>query len=141
MIPVVKTYRRYPSILNELLNDQMVGGRVEKHCHSIPVNIKEVENEYEISLSAPGLSREDLKVSIDKNTLTISYEKPEEKENKKTEKFIRKEFSIKSFKRSFELPENSEIEKISAKNENGILYVSIPKKAKVEIPVQKIEVK
>lgn len=138
---MIRTYRRYPSIIDELLNDQMVGGRIEKQCSTshVPVNISEEEGKYEISVYAPGISREDLKVSVEKNTLAISYQKTQA-ENEK-ESYIRKEYEVESFERSFELPENTEMDNIAAEHKNGILHITIPKKAKVEIPVQEIEVK
>ncbi len=142
MRPIVRTYKRYPNIIDELLNDHVVGGRVEKSCSpsSVAVNIKKTETEYEIHLSAPGLSKEELKVAVDNNVMTISHDhKTEEKSNDGV--FIRKEFEVGSFNRSFELPENVDAESISARHENGILKIAIPKKEKVEIPVKDIEVK
>jgi HSP20 family protein len=119
----------------------MVGGRIEKQCSTslVPVNISEEEGKYKISVFAPGISREDLKVSVEKNTLAISFQKTQAEDEK--ESYIRKEYEVQSFERSFKLPENAEIVNIAAEHKNGILHITIPKKAKVEIPVQEIEVK
>jgi HSP20 family protein len=92
------------------------------------VNLKETKNEYCIEVAAPGLNKEDFKVSYDDGMLTISSEKQQEKEEKEGEKVTRREFSYESFQRSFTVPEDVvNTEKISAKYENGILYVTLPK--------------
>lgn len=90
------------------------------------VNISEVENAYQITMMAPGLNKSDFKVALEDNILTISYEKQEEK-SEETPKYIRKEFSMKSFKRSFTLNENLNAEAITATYENGLLTLTIPK--------------
>lgn len=91
------------------------------------VNIKEVDTAYNIEMAVPGFKKEDFKISLDRNVLTISSEKKEEKEDK-NEKFTRREYNYQSFSRSFTLPENSNAENISAEYKDGILKVSIPKK-------------
>ncbi|GBL35639.1 spore protein SP21 [Filimonas sp.] len=80
---------------------------------------------------APGLSKSDFKIALEDNLLTVSYEKSEEK-TEDTEKFIRKEFSIKSFKRSFTLNESLKSDEISATYENGLLTVHVPKAEETE---------
>ncbi len=140
MIPVVRTYRRNPVYLNNILNDEYCGGKMEAHAQS--VNVTENENNYRIDLVAPGYERNEIKVTIDKNKLSIASNaenKTEKEENQ--EKFIRREFTKLPFKRTFELPENSDLENIEASHKNGILSITIAKKAKVEIPVQEIKVK
>ena len=91
-----------------------------------PVNIVETANAYSLQVSAPGMDKADFNVKLDGNLLTISAEKKEETkdENAKT---IRKEFSYKAFKRSFTLDEKINSANISAKYENGILHVELPK--------------
>ncbi len=92
------------------------------------VDVYETENSVEIEMEAPGIDEKDLKVKLEDSTLTISgernYEKKEEKHN-----YYRMERSYGSFKRSFLLPDNVDKDAIKAKYENGILKVSIPKKA------------
>lgn len=91
------------------------------------VNITENENGYEVSLAAPGLKKDDFKIAVDGNMLTISSEKEENKEEKE-KKFTRKEYSYSSFRRSFTLPEEINREKIAAGYEEGVLKIALPKK-------------
>ena len=106
------------------------------------VNIKEDNNGFEVELAAPGFDKGDFKVELDKSVLTISSEKKVEKETKEGQQFTQKEFSYQSFCRSFALPSIVEADKISAKYDNGILRVSIPKKEEAKPkPAKKIEIK
>ena len=96
---------------------------------SVPaVNVKETEKGFDIELAAPGLSKNDFKITVDNRVLTISSEKQEEKEQKEKE-YTRKEFSYSSFSRSFALPENVNEDGIKATYDNGLLNVSLLKKA------------
>lgn len=99
------------------------------------VNVKENEKEFSLEVAAPGLQKEDFKVELNENILSISAEKKTEiNETNEQTKFTRKEFSYASFKRSFTLDEESvDAENIVAKYENGILHVVIPKKVKTEV--------
>lgn len=92
------------------------------------VNIIETDDAYHLSLNAPGRTKSDFVINVEKGILTISYEKPTQKEESKY-KIIRKEFAYRSFKRSFSLDENINSETIEAKYENGVLQLLLPKKA------------
>lgn len=91
------------------------------------VNISENKENFQISLAAPGMKKEDFRVEVDGNMLTISSEKEETKEQKE-EKYSRKEYNYASFTRSFALPDLVEREKIDARYNNGILEIKLPKK-------------
>ena len=91
------------------------------------VNIMETEKEFRMEMAAPGLEKKDFHITVENNMLTISCEKKEENMEKK-ENYTRREFSFNSFKRSFNLPENSLPEKIDARYENGLLMIMLPKK-------------
>lgn len=106
------------------------------------VNIKEDKDGFEVEMSAPGLDKKDFKIEINNKVLTISSEKTVENEAKEGEQFTRREFSYQSFNRSFTLPETVEDNRIKAKYEKGILYVSIPKKEEAKPkPVRQIDIK
>lgn len=105
------------------------------------VNIKETDHDFQIELAAPGLSKEDFKIELDKQLLTISAEKKTEQEEKE-EKYSRREFNYQSFSRTFTLPSNVvESEKTGASYRDGILYISVPKKESAKPqPVKSIAV-
>ena len=99
------------------------------------VNVKETNDAYKVDVAAPGLKKEDFKINLENNILTIKAEKETKQEEKdENNKFRRKEFSYTSFQRSFSLPDIIEEEKIQAKYENGILCITVPKK---EIAIKK----
>ncbi len=100
------------------------------------VNITEDEKAVTLELAAPGLTKEDLKVDLNKQVLTISAEKKEDTETKKPN-YLKREFSYHSFKRSFNVSEDIEVSAIKASYENGILYVILPKKEKGNEPSTK----
>lgn len=105
------------------------------------VNIKENKDSFEVEMSAPGFEKNDFNVELDHQLLTISSERRTEKEEKEDEHFTRREFSYQSFSRSFTLPESADNEQISAKYENGILTLSIPKKDEAKVkPIKQIEI-
>lgn len=91
------------------------------------VNIRENGTHFNIEVAAPGFVKNDFKINVEENILTISVEKEEEK-NEEHERFARKEYAYNSFSRSFTLPENSNGDKLEAHYENGILRLMLPKK-------------
>ena len=105
------------------------------------VNIRENEELFMIEMAAPGLTKESFKVNFERNRLIISSELKEEK-NENGDKYSRHEFSYQSFQRSFVLPEGIvDGDKISAKYNNGILLVSIPKREEVKPkPAREIDI-
>jgi HSP20 family protein len=120
--PVRKTI---DNVFDELFNN--IPTRWNEGSNTAPVNIHEAADGYHLEVSAPGLNKEDFNVSVDKGLLTISYEK---KEEKSTEEFktVRREFSQRSFKRSFTVDELVDVDNIQAKYENGVLKLFLPKK-------------
>jgi HSP20 family protein len=92
------------------------------------VNIKENTEAFVVEMAAPGMVKEDFKIELNNDLLTISSEKKNEHETKEGETYTRREYSYQSFSRSLTLPKTVDAEKISAKYENGILILSIPKK-------------
>lgn len=98
------------------------------HLMSLPaVNIAENKNDYQLTLAAPGMKKDDFKIDIEGNMMTISSEKEEEREEEKN-KFTRKEYSYSSFSRSFTLPDEVNYEKIDASYVDGVLKLMLPKK-------------
>ena len=106
---------------------------------TVPTNIYESNDGYHVDLLVPGRNKEDFKVNIDKDLLTISYEKPAAEQNSAV-KTIRKEFGFKNFKRSFHLDEKVNTENIQAKYENGVLKFFLPKKEEVKVAPKEIAI-
>lgn len=105
------------------------------------VNIKESNDEFEVEMAAPGLTKNDFNIELNNNVLTISSNKKVENETKSGQQFSRREFSYQSFSRSFSLPNIVEGDKIEAKYENGVLRIMIPKKEEAKPkPARAIEV-
>ena len=108
--------------------------------HSAPVNVIQNESGYQLEVVAPGFNKEDFKIQLENNVLTIWTEAKAE-EDEKEEKFVRREYSFQSFKRSFTIDENSiDSEAISAQYVNGILIVNLPKKENVKPSAKQITI-
>ena len=145
MVPVRRNQNWLPGIFNDFLGSEWL---TERHNSTAPaVNILEDENEYKVDVAAPGMTRDDFKVHVNKdNELIITMEKrAEQKEEDKKHKgtYLRREFSYTQFQQSLLLPDNVEREKIAARVENGVLTIGIPKKKEAEAAVaaRQIEVK
>ncbi len=108
-----------------------------KDCGCLPaVNILEDENAFELHFSAPGFAKDDFKINLENDTLTISSEKKEEKEES-GKNFTRKEFYHGAFSRSFSIPQTINREEIGAEYESGILKVLLPKKEEAKANLSK----
>lgn len=91
-----------------------------------PVNVLESESSFDLELIAPGKTKEDFEISISDQTITIRSEEISDEENDDTN-YTRKEYSYRSFTRSFSLPQHCKSEDIKASYENGVLKITIPK--------------
>jgi len=106
------------------------------------VNIAESENEYHIELAVPGLKKDDFKVNLEKNILSISAEtKSENEESSQDKKYNRREYSYNSFVRTFTLPDSADYSNISAEYIDGILKVSVAKKEEAKIQSREISIR
>ena len=114
-----------PTLFNELMN-------WNDTTYSTPrMNIMETKDNYKLELCIPGLTKEDVKLSIDaEGNLVVEMvkeNKSEKNENKEEMRYLRHEFSVEHFRQTVMLPEDIHKEQISAKVENGILDIVIPK--------------
>ena len=114
-----------PTLFNELMN-------WNDTTYSTPrMNIMETKDNYKLELCIPGLTKDDVKLSIDaEGNLVVEMSKEtknEKKENKEEMRYLRHEFSVEHFRQTVMLPEDIHKEQISAKVENGILDIVIPK--------------
>lgn len=117
-----------PAYWDDFFNDSFFNGTAPAGCKntSPAVNITEDDNLFLIEVAAPGLAREDFKINLENDILTISSEQKEEKEEN-GRRYVRREFSFSAFKRSFQLPETIDADNIKANHSAGILRVELPK--------------
>ena len=142
MLPSLRSTRTtWPGFVEEFFNGDLFPRFPEPESRSIPaVNITEGKEDFRIEVAAPGLDKEDFRITLENNILTISSEKQEKKEEA-DEKVMRREFSYSSFNRSFTLPSTINSEKIKAAHKDGILNVTIPKKDEAkEKPAREIKI-
>lgn len=150
MLPMKKTQAWLPSIFNDLLGNEWVA-RVNDAAPSM--NIIECDERYRVEIATPGMTKDDFTVEIkNENQLEVTMEKKcecttDDKAKKKMEcgcdeaaqekmdsvhgKYLRREFAYSQFRQTLILPDNTDKAKISAKQENGILTIFIPKKKSV----------
>ena len=138
--PVNKSFNNFMddffAAVPSILRDDLIAPNFRSFT---PVNVKETESEYVLEVVAPGFQKEDFKIDLDNNTLTVSAEKKEETEDK-NEKFVRKEFKQQSFSRSFTIDEYVDAENIVAKYLNGVLTLNLAKKQPVKPSTKQITV-
>lgn len=133
MLPAARRYNQnwLPSIFNDFFDNDWM----ERTNATAPaINVLENEKSYELELAAPGMTKDDFKVTLDEDgDLVINMEKKEEsKEEKKRSHYLRREFSYTKFQQTMLLPEDADKENIGASVENGVLKVNIPKIQRVE---------
>ena len=110
-----------------------------KSCsEKIATNVFETENEFKIELVLPGFKKEDVQINVQNNLLTIKVENEAKVEKQDVYKYAHREFDTFNFEKQYRIPKSVDGEKISAKFENGILIVELPKKeeAKEKDPVE-----
>lgn len=107
---------------------------------SIPVEVRDKKDEYDVRAELPGVKKEDLDIEINDNYLTISATKSEEK-NEEEKTYKKSEFSYGEFSRTLYLPQDVDTDKIDAKLEHGVLKLIIPKLNKEDKSIKKITVK
>ena len=104
------------------------------------VNSRETSDAYYIEIDLPGVKKEDIEIDVKDNVLTVSGER-KVKDEMKEENYYKIESRYGKFVRSFTLPKNANIDKISANSENGVLEIKIPKLEAVKKEPKKIEIK
>ena len=114
--------RQFSDLLDEVMEDALSMGRGT----FVPeLNVYETDGEFEITLALPGMSKDDITISLEDHTLVISGERSFEEEEERT--YHRVESGFGKFERSLPLPNNIDTENINASYENGVLSISIPK--------------
>jgi HSP20 family protein len=128
----------FNDIFESFFNDSFFSDRMISRVPA--VNISETEGEYHIELAAPGLKKEDFKISLDRNLLNISAERKSE-HHEENKKYNKREYSYSSFVRSFALPDSADDARIEAEYTDGILNVNVAKKEEAKMVARQISVK
>ncbi len=141
----MKFSNQFPSVFDRFLDNDMFNWNFNNFAatnSTLPtVNIKENVDGFIVEMAAPGLVKENFKIELNNSLLTISSEVSNENKTSENERYTRREHNYQSFSRSFTLPGSVNREAISAKYENGILIVSIPKSEEAKPkPKRQIEI-
>lgn len=124
-------FNEFPAAVNKTVREDVL--------NFPPVNIIEKTDKYLLSVAAPGFEKADFNIKLDANTLTISTEK-KEITTEENDKLIRKEFGFKAFRRSFTIDEKIDAANITARYENGILAIELPKKEVAKAETKEINI-
>lgn len=128
----------FNDVFESVFNDSFISDRLTTKVPA--VNIAETENDFHIELAAPGLKKEDFKISLDKYVLSISAEKKSEN-TQEDKRYNKREYSYTSFVRSFTLPETADQENINAEYADGILTIKVAKKEEAKSLTREISIK
>ncbi|MDZ4121180.1 MAG: Hsp20/alpha crystallin family protein [Candidatus Cloacimonadaceae bacterium] len=126
------------SLFDEFFNRYFEEDNTEENTRSMAMDIVEHEKDFELLANLPGFKKDDVKISVHDNQLMIEAKMSEQKEEKKGTVYRCERYSG-SYRRNLLLPENADIAKISARMEDGVLKLSIPKKE--PSPKQEIVIK
>ena len=126
MLPMITRRNYKPLTLSDFLNEDFFPTFTRSSTSLPAVNIREDEKAFYLELAVPGMNKNDLKIEVKDEVLTISAAQKDEKQEEH-EGYRRREFSYSSFCRSFYLPEDVNGDKIGASYKDSILNVEIPK--------------
>lgn len=134
---LIRFSKNYPTVFDRFFDNDLLdwpNRNLASANSTLPsVNIRETSDKFILDFAAPGFSKEDFKIELNRNLLTVSSEVKTENETKEGEEYTSREFSYQSFKRSFTLPESVNGELIEATYTNGILSVVLPKRDELAI--------
>lgn len=125
-------------IFESMFNDSFISDRMITRVPA--VNVFETENHYHIEMAVPGLKKEDFKINLDRNLLTVSAEQQMQNESN-NKQYNKREYAYNSFVRSFALPETADDAQIDAKYADGILDIAVGKKEEAKQQARQIEIK
>jgi len=128
----------FNDVFDSIFNDTFFADRMVTRMPA--TNISETGDHYHVELAAPGLKKEDFKLSLEGNVLTISVEKSTE-DKQEQRNYAKREYSYSSFVRSFTLPESADHSGIQASYNEGILAIDIPKREEAKAVSRQIEIK
>lgn len=128
----------FNDVFESIFNDTFFNDRMVTRVPA--VNISETENNYHVELAAPGLKKDDFKLNLERNVLTISVEQSaDHQDNHKN--YSKREYSYSSFVRSFTLPDSADDNKIDATYTDGVLRIDIAKREEAKTVRRQIAIK
>ena len=123
--PAKRTQNWLPGIFNDFFGNEWIA---KTNASAPALNIVETENEYIVEMAAPGVTKDDFCVTVDKHDqLIVTVESRNHEEHEKKGKFLRREFAYSQFQQTLILPENVNKDEIHASQCNGVLTITIPK--------------
>lgn len=128
----------FNDIFESFFNDAFLSDRMTSRVPA--ANISETPDHFHIELAAPGLKKDDFKLDLEQNVLTISVEQRQENTDEQ-KNYSKREYSYNSFVRSFTLPESADDSGIEAEYMDGVLKVDIAKREEAKTIRRQIEVK
>ncbi len=136
MTPAKHQQNWLPGIFNDFFGNEWIA---KTNSAAPAINIVETEKAYEVEIAAPGITKDDFEITVDKdNHLVITVErKQEEDEKSKKGRYLRREFSYSQFQQTLILPDNVDTDAIEACQNNGVLTVKIPKKSALAVSEKK----
>ena len=139
MLTLMKNNDWFPTVFDDFFNN---GFMPRANSTAPAVNVKETDKEYTMELAAPGIKKEYCRVGINnEGFLTVAIEnKQEHKHEDKNHHYLRREFSYSNYEQNYTLPDDVEKDNISAKVEDGILTITMPKTAQKEKVTKSIEI-
>ena len=126
-MPTMRSNNWIPAVFNDLFYNDMMP---KANCTAPAINVKESDKAYTVELAAPGMNKQDFNVHInDEGNLVVKMEHKEEhkEEENKNVRYLRREFSYSKFEQTLILPDDVKKDAISAKVEDGVLTVELPK--------------
>ena len=136
MMPTMRSNNWIPAVFNDLFDTEFMP---KANCTAPAINVKESDKAYTVELAAPGMKKEDFNVHInDEGNLIIKMEqKQEHKEEDKSVRYLRREFSYSKYEQTLILPDDVKKDAISAKVEHGVLTVDLPKTEQARTKVER----
>ncbi|MEJ7560625.1 MAG: Hsp20/alpha crystallin family protein [Pedobacter sp.] len=126
------------NVFDSIFNDTFFTDRMVSRVPA--ANISETENHYHVELAAPGLKKDDFKLKLERDLLSVSVEHTLQ-DSSEDRSYSKREFSYSSFIRGFTLPESANPEAITARYENGVLCIDIAKREEAKMVSRQIEIK
>ena len=125
-----------PTVFNDLFDTDFMP---KANCTAPAINVKESDKAYTVELAAPGMKKEDFNVHInDEGNLIIKMEqKQETKDEDKSVRYLRREFSYSKYEQTLILPDDVKKDAITAKVEHGVLTVELPKLVEEKVKVSR----